>query len=47
MAEKNGKKLKKEMDEMTTKLGYFQRVLKNYKVPIMIVFEGMNISKFY
>ncbi len=44
MAEKNGKKLKKEMDEMTTKLGYFQRVLKNYKVPIMIVFEGVHAS---
>ncbi|NLB21585.1 MAG: phosphate--AMP phosphotransferase [Clostridium sp.] len=44
MADKNGKKLKKEIDEMITKLGYFQRVLKNYKVPIMIVFEGVHAS---
>ena len=44
MGENNNKKMKKEREEMIAKLGYLQRVLKDYKVPIMIVFEGVHAS---
>lgn len=38
------KKLKKGIDQMVTRLGYLQRMLKTYKVPTMIVFEGVHAS---
>ncbi len=44
MGENNHKKLKKELDQMVTKLSYLQRVLQSYKVPVMIVFEGVHAS---
>ena len=44
MGENNKKKLKKEQEQLITRLGYLQRVLKDDKVPIMIVFEGVHAS---
>lgn len=44
MEENNRKKYQKEKDRLSTKLGYLQRVLKDYGVPVMIVFEGVHAS---
>jgi len=38
------KKYEKEKDKLSKKLGYLQRVLKDYKVPVMIVFEGVHAA---
>jgi len=42
--ENNRKKYQKEKEKLSTKLGYLQRVLKDYGVPVMIVFEGVHAS---
>lgn len=34
----------KEREKLATRLGYLQRVLKDHKVPVMIVFEGVHAS---
>lgn len=44
MEEKEQKKYLKEKEKLVTKLGYLQRVLKDYKVPVMILFEGVHAS---
>lgn len=44
MEENNRKKYQKEKEKLSTKLGYLQRVLKDYGVPVMIVFEGVHAS---
>ncbi len=44
MGENNRKKMKKEKEQLVERLGYLQRILKDFKVPIMIVFEGVHAS---
>lgn len=44
MEENLKKKYEKEKDKLSTRLGYLQRVLKDYKVPVMIVFEGVHAA---
>ena len=44
MEENKRKKYQKDKDRLSTKLGYLQRVLKDYGVPVMIVFEGVHAS---
>lgn len=44
MEEKEQKKYLKEKEKLVTKVGYLQRVLKEYKVPVMILFEGVHAS---
>lgn len=44
MEERDQKKYLKEKEKLVTKLGYLQRMLKDYKVPVMIVFEGVHAS---
>ncbi|MBR0574756.1 phosphate--AMP phosphotransferase [Proteiniclasticum sp. BAD-10] len=38
------KKYLKEKEGLVTRLGYLQRILKEYKVPVMILFEGVHAS---
>lgn len=38
------KKYLKEKENLITKISYLQRVLKDYKVPVMVVFEGVHAS---
>ncbi|HBT18489.1 MAG TPA: phosphate--AMP phosphotransferase [Clostridiaceae bacterium] len=44
MEEKDQKQLLKERDKLSLKLGYLQRVMKDYNVPVMILFEGVHAS---
>lgn len=44
MEENKVKKYLKEKDNLVTKIGYLQRMLKEYKVPVMVVFEGVHAS---
>lgn len=44
MEDNKVKKYQKEKDNLVTKIGYLQRLLKEYKVPVMVVFEGVHAS---
>ncbi|MGB4588720.1 MAG: phosphate--AMP phosphotransferase [Clostridiaceae bacterium] len=44
MEDNKTKKYLKEKDNLVTKIGYLQRMLMEYKVPVMVVFEGVHAS---